>query len=103
MTVSELLTLLAELVESGEVEEDSEVRIAHQPHWPLEYSVQKLSVQRSGQEDIDEIKELMATTPREDWPHDAHEQLQQLREQQAVVWIVEGSQLGYASRSHWDD
>lgn len=35
MNVRELIEALQERVENGDVDEDAEVLLAHQPHWPL--------------------------------------------------------------------
>lgn len=65
MTVGELIGLLEAQ------DEDAEVRVATQPHYPLESKCDGI-------------------TPVED-------------DGKPVVYIVEGSQLGYAPRSVWDE
>lgn len=77
MTVGQLRELLEEF------EDDVEVRFVGQPSWPMEYSIMG-AVSKSDlaldDEDVDEV-------------HD---------EEDEVLYLVEGSQLGYASKRAWE-
>lgn len=73
MTISELKELIADLPD------DAEVRIAHQPKWPFEYSVGdsayvEVSVPAETDEDADPVKANGAP---------------------GVLFLAEGTQLGY--------
>lgn len=101
MTLRELIERLVEIEE--EFGPDTEVRLASQPSWPLEWTVAGISTLHPRQDEIEELRQLMGDTPREDWPEDAEEQLARLCSEQHVVWICEGRHLGYTSRSHWEE
>jgi hypothetical protein len=77
MTVSELIRILQDY------DPDSEVRIASQPRWPMEYRIQD-AVETT--EDEGDINEDVDDDDRED-----DEDEPEIR----VVYIVEGDQLGY--------
>ena len=68
MTVRELINLLEDF------DENAEVRIAHQPRWPFEYSIGDVVACDGGDEDEDEPN-------ASDAPQ--------------VVYLGEGDQLGY--------
>ena len=71
MTIRELIDQLTDIVE--ELGSDrAEVRLAHQPSWPFEYSIGEVAVVREN-EDEDELED----------------------ELEAVVYIGEHSQIGY--------
>jgi hypothetical protein len=74
MTVSELIDLLSDYPENAEV------RLAHQPHWPFEYSVQAVA----GAEEMWEL---------EAWNGVAGDEAED--EAPNIVYIAEGTQLGY--------
>lgn len=101
MTLKDLIDQLSEIAE--ELGPDTEVRLASQPRWPFEWSIAGLSTLNPSQEEIDEIRELMLSTPRDDWPEDAEEQLRSLEQAPRFVWICEGSQIGYTTDRHWDE
>jgi hypothetical protein len=71
MTVRELIDHLSDY------DPDAEVRLAHQPEWPFEYSVQSVA-------SAEEAAELREPDPDEDNAAPAN-----------VVYIAEGEQLGY--------
>ncbi|MBE7449217.1 MAG: hypothetical protein HS111_10060 [Kofleriaceae bacterium] len=73
MTVKELIELLQEQ------DENAEVRLAHQPTYPMEYSLKGIASSL----DLDECLE----------PAD---------EVNAVVYLVEGAWLGHGRRDVWD-
>lgn len=100
MTLSDLIQQLTEA--SEELGPDAEVRLAHQPSYPFEYTIEGISTLHPHAGEIEEIEVLMTTTPRDDWPENAEQQLEALRSSPRVVWICEGDQIGYTTRDHWD-
>jgi len=81
MTIDELIARLEEYRE--EIGGDIEVRLMTQPNWPFENSVAGLA---SGAEINDQTE------------GDADEDVND----DNVVFIVEGQQLGYGSKRAWD-
>lgn len=77
MTVSELIRLLKTY------DQDSEVRIASQPKWPMEYRVHDVIETTADKDDIDDDIDDDDREDDDDEP--------EIR----VVYIVEGDQLGY--------
>lgn len=77
MTIDELIQLLSDY--RDEFSGDTEVRLVNQPAWPFEYSICGLT---SGQE----INDLDGDAANDD----------------AVVYIVEGDQIGYGSKQAWE-
>lgn len=73
MTVAELISQLEDF------DGDTEVRLAQQPNWPFEYSISEIVEVAVG--DTDEDDEDATDEP----------------EGERVVYIGEGSQLGYLS------
>jgi hypothetical protein len=73
MNVGELRELLEGL------DDDVEIRLAQQPSWPFEYSIARIEVVDLGDADEDEA----------DGRADADDSDEQ------IVYIAEGSQLGY--------
>ncbi len=73
MTVAELREMLDGLAD------DAEVRVAHQPSWPCEYA----------------IAEVVAVDPDQDHDAPRHRAIDDEDECATVVYLVEGSQLGY--------
>ena len=84
MTLSELIERLEEL--RDEVGENAEVRIMSQPNWPFENSIKGLTTSRQMNEQAD--PEDVDVSENENDPE--------------VVFIVEGSQLGYGSKNAWN-
>lgn len=76
MTVGELLEALQDIADTHG--EDVEVRLAHQPQWPFEYSV----------DDVVLVEASKLTDDEDDEESD---------QQEPVVYIAEKSQLGYLS------
>lgn len=110
--------------------DDVEVRIAHQPHWPFEYSIGQVEVVGPGQSEYevvlgepwadvetsgegtkwylfdpnDEDQEVHGPFDSADDANGALERLEQ--ECETIVYIAEGEQLGYlpspaAKRLRW--
>ncbi|QGJ94993.1 hypothetical protein SEA_REDWATTLEHOG_135 [Gordonia phage RedWattleHog] len=75
MTVGELIELLQQY------DEDATVRLATQPNYPLEYRL-------AGVADAGQVAEVQGDEPDDDTPN--------------VVYLAEGSQVGYASKAIWD-
>lgn len=93
MTIDELISILQDAAE--EVGGDAEVRLAHQPQWPFEYSLSGQTViSKPGVDDLEEHERFMGCEEM-----DAEAELQRLRqiveEGSAIVYLGEGSQLGY--------
>lgn len=78
MTVDKLIQILADY--RDEFGGDTEVRLVSQPAWPFEYSIHGLT---KGQE----INERDGDAANDD----------------AVIYIVEGNQLGYGSKQAWEN
>lgn len=73
-----------ELIEELEVmDQDAEVLIASQPHWPFEYSISAVNARHDVEEDCEEDEERPDGTRGND------------------VIIAEGTQLRYGKKSHW--
>lgn len=85
MTIGELMERLEEL--SEQFGDDSEVRIASQPSWPFEYDIKGMV---SKNELFQNDEDYTADGKRSD------------KIGEDVVWIVEGSQLGYFTKDAWD-
>ena len=104
MTVDELIEQLRNLSAAGHGH--ATVRLAHQPHYPFEYSTDGLKLHQTNQEEIDEIESFLFTSGKK-YPEDADEARQRLEELQeqneTILYIREGAQLGYISRNIWDD
>lgn len=77
MTVGDLKRLLEEC----ESDED-EVRLAHQPHWPFEYSIDLHSSSYFSVEEIEEYDDLYEELPRDP-------------ECKGILYLAEGSQIDY--------
>ncbi len=90
MTTRELIERLTEMVEFEPSIADAPVRLQTQSNYPLEYAIYGLTTKSS----IEELKcedEDASTipTPKQDSYED-------------VVYIVEGSQIGYGDRDAWE-
>jgi hypothetical protein len=79
MTIKELIDTLTEMVESG-TPDDTEVRLAQQPRWAFEYEIGRVTEVNLNEPDPDDDEEADGTD-----------------EDRYVVYIGEGSQLGYLS------
>jgi hypothetical protein len=92
MKVRELIALLEEC------DENAEVYIMSQPHWPFEHSVQGLVSrgEMSDDEDMDGEGDLGGGPPCDRWTA-AEGKLPR-----SDVFLVEGTQLRYGSKAAWD-
>jgi hypothetical protein len=119
MKLSELLQKLVEIAEAlnpdhddiigSELDVDPEIRIAIQPSWPMEYHVSHLKLFHTNAEDIAELEDILSMTRTErsiteDTERaEAQIELDTLRAQdKAIIYIVEGAHIGYASKDLWD-
>jgi hypothetical protein len=80
MTVGELKELLQDL------DDEMEVRLAHQPSWPFEYSISGAEVVDLNEPDPDDTVE----PEDEEHPDDVEEP-----EPNEILYLAEGTQLGY--------
>ena len=95
MNLANLIESLQDLLDSG-ISPDAEVRIAQQPHWPLQTTVQKVICVDINQTDPDDVRTAqdILDDPDSD-PIDiktANEILEGGAENN-VVYIVEGNQV----------
>ena len=88
MTVSELIERLEEYREL--MGDDCEVRLMTQQNWPFENSITGLCSAAEIADD-DERK----------WDED-EDNIEQIDEPEAVVYLCEGRQLGYGTKAAWD-
>ncbi len=73
MTVGELKQMLEGL------DDDAEVRVAHEPSWPFEY----------------DIARVVAVQPDDDAANPVHRAIDDEGNCATVIYLVEGCQLGY--------
>ena len=81
MTVRELISALETF------DENQEVRLAQQPNYPFEYS-------------IDNIVEF--SDADKDDPYASSDSVSQDADDEHIVYITEGQQLGYLSKEVWE-
>jgi len=84
-TLGELLEAVEELIEAHGA--DVEVRMATQPNYPFEWS----------------IGGVVAVDPSESDEDDDEGSDAPSGDGEVIVYILEGSQLGYASKRLWDE
>lgn len=90
MNVRELKQILDDL------DDDTEVRIAHQPSWPFEYSISEVVESSSNDDDIEDVENALKTDLTDDEKEEANAELQRLEEENVtIVYIAEGTQIGY--------
>lgn len=97
MTLSELIEQLLELQQDAG-DDNPEVRLAHQPQWPFEYSLTDVLLVDVNEEERLEIDEFLNVGDPDDEEARAaaHERRAELdAEPGGVVYLGEGSQLGY--------
>lgn len=113
MKLSELLQQLVEIAQAAnpdhddiigsELEVDPEIRIAMQPTWPMESHVLQLRIVNSNGEYITDIEGILKTELTESERGEATEELNRLREENEIlIYIVEGTHIGYAKPHLWD-
>lgn len=119
MKLSELLQQLVEIAQAAnpdhddiigsELDVDPEIRIAMQPRWPMEHHVAHIKLFHTNAEDIAELEDILSMTGTERSITDETEraeaqiELDTLRAQdKTIVYIVEGTHIGYAKPALWD-
>lgn len=119
MKLSELLIQLMETAASlnpdhddilgSELDVDPEIRIAMQPRWPMEHHISHIKLFHTNAEDIAELEDILSMTGTErsiteDTERaEAQIELDTLHAQdRAIIYIVEGSHIGYAKPHLWD-
>jgi hypothetical protein len=80
MTINELIEMLKDVRDESLEGGETEVRIMSQPSWPFEYSIRGIALKS-------ECHEEQGDVPYED---------------EEVVYLVEGTQLGYGTKAAWD-
>ena len=78
--------LISELTQIAEAHPDAEVRFASQPSWPFEYEISDIAVCNLAEESEAEDDDLRETVDYID-------------NDEVVVYLGEGSQLGYLPES----
>ena len=81
MTVRELIDALQYF------DENQEVRLAQQPNYPFEYS-------------IDNVVEFSKEGAHD--PYESEDSVRQDADDEHIVYITEGQQLGYLSKEVWE-
>ncbi len=97
MLLTDLITRLEELAQDHP---DAEVRLMTQSAWPFEYNICGVATTS----DIDEEDTLAARERAMERGHDFDDEDGPLKDPEAkpeIIYLVEGSQLGYGSRSAW--
>jgi len=102
MTVDQLIEQLSNLSAAGHG--TATVRLASQPHYPFEWSIDGLKLHGTRQDDIDEAKSFLFNNNYPEDNDQVREALEDAEENnEMVVYIREGSQIGSISRDIWDD
>lgn len=103
MTITDLQSLLDDLASEAESRgldpEKIEVRLAHQPRWALEYSIRNAVIAYAKAEGAPAEDEDDDRTPVNQFDKSRD------RQDDAVVYLTEGSQLGYlpCKLEGWND
>ena len=97
MTVQDLYDYLSDLLDNDEEAGQMEVRMAQQPNYPFEYSIQGITGPIGGSEGEEEDEE-------EDEEFGFKECIVPYgtKDGEKVIYLLEGRQLGYASKSLWE-
>lgn len=96
MKLSELMEQLTELRCGQPDDYDPEIRLAHQPHYPFEYTLADAAAHdpSEGEDDWGNDPELTTDSERGQARHD-HAQWK--LNNPAVIYLIEGAQIGYLS------
>jgi hypothetical protein len=89
ITIDKLIERLEDLREELGGNGDIEVRLMHQPEWPFEYDI-------AG---VVSTRDILDGEPDED--EDEDESFATQGDADDVVYICEGRQLGYGSKTAW--
>ena len=106
MTIQDLIDALQERIDEGHNPE-AEVRVAHQPQWPFEYSIAGLSRHSPLSEEWEDIYRQLSTDSEltdEDRiaMRDRIMEIEQTMQSEPLM-LVEGSQVDYTTSRHWDE
>lgn len=99
MNVQNLIRMLEDL------DPEAEVRLAIQPSYPFEHRLGGVRYRSKNQEAIDDIHEAMRGGElTEEEKEEASDRLLELDEtDEKIVYLLEGGQIGYASRNLWNE
>lgn len=108
MTLNELIETLTAMRDEEGVDGETEIRLAHQPHYPLQCGIHNVVRLSLNQEEIDEANEAINSGDLE--PEEVEEAKEQIRklsdDNKDIIYITEGSMdydaSPYASKSLWD-
>lgn len=102
MTIEEIIAEFTELAEVYGPQ--TEVRIASQPNWPFEYDIQGISTLHPKQEEINDLEEtlVMDSDLTDEDKENIENELNVLRNEEQPIYLVEGTQIGYTSKDHWE-
>lgn len=89
MTLRELIETLTEMVENDGVDPDTEIRLAIQPRWAFEHSISNVVAVDLNESTNDFCEDHGCSSS------DCGCEVEQEGDEQLVVYIGEGSQLGY--------
>lgn len=92
MTVAQMIERLQEM------DPEAEVRLATQPSWPLEYHVAGVA----SQQEIVDYKRAEEKCDEHGFYNCDECEPETSEEDGNIVWIAEGSQIGYAQRAVWE-
>lgn len=102
MRLKDFIQALREIESCGH--ENVDVRLAIQPHYPFEHSIDGFCLHQTHKTEIDEIESFIFNNNYPEDNDDARERLEELQSQNEVVlYIREGGQIGSISRDIWDD
>jgi hypothetical protein len=105
MTLSDLKAWIKELEQQGATG-DTEVRIAEQPNYPFEYSISGVRFKGTNDDDLKEAREVYShdNSLTEDERRECLAEIVRMDvENVKIIYLLEGSQLGYVNRSLWDE
>ncbi len=91
MTLNELIAKLEEIKEQFGDNGEMEVRLMSQPNWPFEWTIRGVTCNHFFPNEEDEYE-----------PEDG-EDLPEPEEVEPIIYVCEGTQLGYGNRDAWDN
>ena len=98
MLLTDLITKLEELAQAHP---DAEIRLMTQNGWPFEYSILGVATSSDmAEEEVEQARERAMERG-----HDFDDEDGPLKDPEAkpeIIYLVEGSQLGYGKKSAWD-
>ncbi|MDP2361960.1 MAG: hypothetical protein Q8O14_14620 [bacterium] len=96
-----LTDLIAKLEELAQDHPDAEVRLMNQSNWPFEYSICGVASSSDIAEEETEAARERAMG-REMGDEDEDGPLKDPEAKPEVIYLVEGSQLGYGNKAAWN-